>query len=346
MRVSGTLLPKPEISLVQGPVSFDGRDAIERYLDQLNKASPGVDRRISSWGGDPVGHLCRGDVKARGPASESLFLVEALSTPGLEIVPQGPDQAPAYHAVFLPVAGAMSLTLAGRRVFANAGEGLIADLKTLERAQYACDTHRIEFLLSTAELTRLAAAWSPDTQSLVPRFSAHLGARMATSLAFMAGQIAMAAAETADSPDSPPNLLLPRWREMIALTLILGQRADMPTPGRRATANPTPASMRRAIEYMQAHADSAIDLADVALAACASIRSLLRHFNAHLGISPYAYLRNIRLDRARAELLAGAVVEIRDLALRWGYQSASKFAAAYQARFHELPSDTRRRSAG
>src|SRR6185503_10522273 len=105
---------------------------------------------------------------------------------------------------------------------------------------------------------------------------------------------------------------------------------------------PAPAGLRRAIDFIQAHADGAIGLADIAEAACISVSSLLRHFQAHVGMSPYAFLRTVRLERAHEELTRGAPDDIRDIALRWGFQNASKFSRAYHEQFGERPSDTRR----
>ena len=77
----------------------------------------------------------------------------------------------------------------------------------------------------------------------------------------------------------------------------------------------------------------------------AKASSVLRHFGAQLGMSPYAFLRVVRLERARAELQRGGPEAIRDVALRWGFQNASKFSRAYQEQFGERPSETRGRRA-
>ncbi len=74
-------------------------------------------------------------------------------------------------------------------------------------------------------------------------------------------------------------------------------------------------------------------LSDIAAAACVSASSLLRQFNEHLGLSPGAFLRQVRLDRARNELRRGGSGSVRELAQRWGFQNASKFSQAYLRRF-------------
>jgi transcriptional regulator GlxA family with amidase domain len=62
-------------------------------------------------------------------------------------------------------------------------------------------------------------------------------------------------------------------------------------------------------------------------------------------VSPLTYLRHVRLDRVRDELLesgpqAGAV---GDVARRWGFAHLGRFSAAYAERFGEYPKETLRR---
>ena len=68
---------------------------------------------------------------------------------------------------------------------------------------------------------------------------------------------------------------------------------------------------------------------------------MVRLFNRHIGRSPGAFLRDLRLDQAREALKRGTPESIRELALRAGFQSPAKFSQAYQRRFGERPSEAR-----
>jgi AraC-like DNA-binding protein len=109
---------------------------------------------------------------------------------------------------------------------------------------------------------------------------------------------------------------------------------------------PKPAHVRRAVEFIHAHSAAPIGLADIAAAANVSVRSLYEGFRRHCGQSPMAYLRGVRLDRARAELRRGAAsgATVTDVALSCGFNHLSKFAKSYHERFGELPSKTLIRS--
>ena len=61
-----------------------------------------------------------------------------------------------------------------------------------------------------------------------------------------------------------------------------------------------------------------------------------------LHVGPVAYLRMMRLNHVRRDLLATEAA-VGDVAARWGFWHLSRFAADYRSLFGELPSATRAR---
>lgn len=339
------LSPQPSRLLAVAPLQLQGRDAIERYLDALNRASPVAERLIRAW--SPAEHEWLG-VSAVLHAETShaqpteVFIGEGQFSFDVEMHTRNAAAAPDAYVVGLPVTGRMSVTLDGVETFAEAGEGVIVDPSRIERTRLSGAAHFVEFYLPRREMLRLAADWAPGAAPHAPLFEPHLRAPLAQRLLFMASQ----AAELlqAPGPIEGKRMLFRRWIEMIGLCLLheqpLAQVQHRRGPGLAA---PAPASLRRAVDFIQAHADTAIGLTDIAGAACVSVSSLLRQFNGHLGQSPAAFLRVVRLERARTELRGGGALPVRDVALRWGFQNASKFTRAYQQQFGERPSETRTR---
>ena len=78
-----------------------------------------------------------------------------------------------------------------------------------------------------------------------------------------------------------------------------------------------------------------------------SRRTVQNSFRAVTQTTPVNYIRCIRLNGVRRELLGSRPGElsIGDAASRWGFFHLSHFAADYQALFGELPSQTRRSGA-
>jgi AraC-like DNA-binding protein len=92
--------------------------------------------------------------------------------------------------------------------------------------------------------------------------------------------------------------------------------------------------------WLAQHAFSREPLAKLAREAGISLRSLQRAF-AKLGFTPQAFLRKVRLERAREMLVSGDdSLAVSDVAEAVGYSHLGRFAGYYVERFGELPSDT------
>jgi AraC-like DNA-binding protein len=107
-----------------------------------------------------------------------------------------------------------------------------------------------------------------------------------------------------------------------------------------------PSVIRRAVAFIESHADRDIGLSDIAAASGVSSRTVQIAFRRHLDTTPTAYLRKVRLDLAHAELLAaspGSGLTVTEVAYRWGFSSPSRFAERYRAEFGCLPSEMLRR---
>lgn len=332
--------------LTAPPLHLGARHDIERYLDELNRASPVAERLIRAWsrGGDDwlgISAVLHSDVAGgtQGSPTTEVFIGEGHFSFDVEMTTRNPGAAPDSYVIGLPVTGQLSVTMNGRDTHALAGEGVVVDPSRVERTRLTGESHFVEFYLPRRELQRLAAEWAPGAVPAAPLFEPHLQPALAQRLLFMATQAATVL--QSDGPIAGKRMLFRRWIEMIGLSLLQEQPFAEVAARRSPVGSPAPASLRRALEYIHAHADADIGLADIAEAACTSVSSLLRHFNSHLGQSPFSFLRGVRLDRARNELRGDGALSIREIALRWGFQNASKFTSAYQQRFGERPSETR-----
>jgi len=74
----------------------------------------------------------------------------------------------------------------------------------------------------------------------------------------------------------------------------------------------------RAIEFMRAHLDRSLDLAEIAAAAGRSPSHVARQFRAETGLAPHRYLVRLRLARAK-EMLAGTAEPIAEIAAACGF---------------------------
>jgi AraC-like DNA-binding protein len=106
----------------------------------------------------------------------------------------------------------------------------------------------------------------------------------------------------------------------------------------------SPATLRRAIAFIDEHAHDDIASAEIAAAAGVTIRAVQLAFRRHLDTTPRGYLRRVRLDCAHRQLVAADPhhESVTAVAYRWGFANSSRFAAYYRQVYGVLPSRTLR----
>lgn len=329
---------------MQVPVAaICGKDAIEGRFAHLNRVAPAASRRISHWSGGEREEMFAASVTVApsGDTGNGCFMVEAQYGFGLDVHTLDASCAPASYAIVLPVTGSVQLRQTHAQVCATAGQGLIINPAEVELTRVGAGTHFIEFTLPMVSMLRLGAELAPGGADPRSGFAPLLPSGLATRLL----QMSLQAASMLSGPqqERAKRVMFERWREMLALTLLHEHPALNAPSASQLASDALPAKLQRALDYIDERAGHDILLADIANAACVSASSLLRLFQSSLGLSPGAFVRQVRLDRARAELQRGANGTVREVALRWGFENAGKFSQAYAKRFGERPSDTRAR---
>ncbi|MER5418162.1 helix-turn-helix transcriptional regulator [Streptomyces virginiae] len=99
---------------------------------------------------------------------------------------------------------------------------------------------------------------------------------------------------------------------------------------------------KRVIEAIHASPQESFTLAELSLIARVSVRRMQESFQAHVGVSPMTYLRNVRLARVHEDLQNSdpEEVQVKEVALRWGFSHFGRFAGQYRTRFGVTPSQT------
>lgn len=103
-----------------------------------------------------------------------------------------------------------------------------------------------------------------------------------------------------------------------------------------------PRTVRRAIAHIEAHAHEPLTLEDIAAAAGISGRGLQHVFRRTLDTTPTEYLRRVRLSAAHEELRSGTAVSVAQVAKRWGFSSASRFARYHREHYGKNPAQVAR----
>lgn len=91
-----------------------------------------------------------------------------------------------------------------------------------------------------------------------------------------------------------------------------------------------------AVALMDANLEEPLSVVRIAARAAIGVRDLERRFRRHLGTSPGAYYRSLRLSLVR-RLLEETDLSVSEIAARSGFNSASALARAFRARYGLSP---------
>lgn len=98
--------------------------------------------------------------------------------------------------------------------------------------------------------------------------------------------------------------------------------------------------VQRACDHVASQPDALPTVPDLCEHLHVSRRTLQYAFETVVSTSPVVYLRTLRLNAARRDLLTGAAPTVQDAAGRHGFWSLSQFASDYRRQFAERPSQT------
>jgi AraC-like DNA-binding protein len=133
-----------------------------------------------------------------------------------------------------------------------------------------------------------------------------------------------------------------RFEEIIASALVYTREHNYTDQLEAQVHAAEPRFVRRAEDFLQAHAGEELTLECVAATAAVSPRTLARGFRKYKHCSPMSYLRSVRLDRCRQELrdTPAEDASVTAIATKWGFSNMGRFARLYRDRFGEGPGQT------
>ncbi|WP_083742076.1 AraC family transcriptional regulator [Bradyrhizobium mercantei] len=104
-----------------------------------------------------------------------------------------------------------------------------------------------------------------------------------------------------------------------------------------------PRHVKLAVDFIHDQAKLLPSGTELAVLSGVSLRSLQAGFRRFVGVSIAAYQRQIRLERAHADLLRDPAASVEEIALRWGFTNAGRFSRYFRAAYGVLPTELIRR---
>lgn len=306
-------------------------DLIQKHLDQAYTARFTITRAGDPAGGCSCAHT-RVDVGS--------FAIEEIRHDGDVLLRA--DRVPSAVALFVE-RGRAEVEHGRLTGSAGPGEWLLASTGIGAVRIRLIDTQLRSVVVARTLLAEVAAI---DTVAeSVPRFTGLTPGSVPAGHTLEVTERFLNRILTASEPPANRMLLTSAGR-MLAGAMLATFPNDLPAEHAPDDAGDThPALLRQAIEFIQDNAARDIGIGDVAAALYLSPRTVQYMFRRHLDTTPTAYLREVRLARAREELIASdrSITTVAATAARWGFAHTGRFAVIYRRAFGESPHETLRR---
>lgn len=252
-----------------------------------------------------------------------------------------PGELGSFYLVQLPLAGHDRQRVGQRELLSDSQRGSVHGPDECLEMNWSDDCHKLVIRIERGALEQHACSL--------------LGCGLRSPLAFShlmdLGNAASAAwGHTArqlfDELQRAPQLFeLPLVRTQFEQTLMTALLAWQPNSLSERLGEPSarvlPRHVKLATDYMRAHPEQAISVAILATITGVSGRSLYNGFQQFLGVSPMRYLRDVRMERVREDLLDPRQPRsVTEIVTRWGFFQLGRFAIEYRRRYAETPRET------
>jgi AraC-like DNA-binding protein len=246
-----------------------------------------------------------------------------------------------YIALVLPLTGSMDVDLAGQRfeVVAGVNAGVIGSDRPLQM-RWTADYSMLCARIDVSSMRSLICSLDPRTPERAVRFDPTVTRPAALEAIWGATRVIVDVFDRLSPPQRPAPLVAAQLREQLLSAMVLTQ----PNSHSATLLGPAPvvshAAVRWAVDIIESTPERPHTVAGIAKSAGVSLRALHDAFQREVGVTPAAYLTQVRLDRAHRDLVAGVGSDrtIADIAMSWGFSNPGRFAAYYRRRYGELPS--------
>ncbi|MBV1789115.1 AraC family transcriptional regulator [Marinobacterium sp. D7] len=245
------------------------------------------------------------------------------------------------YSISLPLSGFQELSTSEQNTQSNITSGvIISPSKPCElNISGNCRKTLVRISRQEMELTLESLIGKPITNPLIfdPKMDANVGASSAW------WRTVRLVEEELSKSDSLYNYA-PFIRD-IEKALIKGILTSQPhnysDAIRDAFKRKLPAYIIKTIDYIRSNAKNDIHIEDIEWISGVSRNKLYSDFKSHFGEPPTAYLKRVRLEGVRDDIIKYCGHEsISTLALNWGFNHLGRFSTEYKKLFGETPSET------
>jgi AraC-like DNA-binding protein len=253
-----------------------------------------------------------------------------------------PGELSRFFLLQLPIRG--SATIRCGTQTADVGAGIRASILSPTLASRMIWNEGCEKLIVLIRREALEAQFESLTHQTSRAIEFDTGVDLTGPVGRALWQHAQLMLDAAENGDMVPEAYRALLRDGMT-TLLLTGLANNKTPlFARPAPSADPSAVRKAQEFMQAHAERPISMAEIAAASGVSLRSLQDAYRKSRNMTLGEGLLSLRLERFREALVTHAGFRsVAEAAFAAGFGQLGRAAAAYRDRYGEAPSETLRR---
>lgn len=256
-----------------------------------------------------------------------------------------PDAFDSFYLLQFPLTGSSSLVQTHGSAQSRPGSGWLASTGVRTQIDQRGDVLQYLIKLDSVALNAALAKLLDRSLATPVRFAPHIDIQSAGGRSLWRTVQLLASEYGTLGDDGGHPMLLAQLEETLLTAVLCGQPHNYSDMLNAAPAEAAPRALKRMIERVRADPAHEWTLFEMAQAAGVSPRTLQLACQRHLGQSPLAFLRDVRLEHVNAALKAAGPGEtVTNIAMTWGFYQLGRFAQDYRRRFGESPSATIRRA--
>jgi len=253
----------------------------------------------------------------------------------------------AVYAQGFPIRGSgQHRTTQGEELVTSPERGGIVSPGLGVTLNYTSDFEHLILLIKPAALAQKLGALNGSSPNSAPRFDLAADYQRSENQAlrrlvfFLANELSVA--------NSPmPDVVLAELEQAVIVAFLSSNSSSSNHLLKGKPQAPAPWQVRRAEEYIEANWDQPIAIEALAIVTNASVRSLFHAFKVTRGYSPMAFVKQVRLRRARRMLEdVNSPSSVTEVAFACGFGNLGHFARDFAQCFGERPSEILRRTRG
>lgn len=258
------------------------------------------------------------------------------------------EEATNFYLVQIPLSGPAQVSTQTGNVESMPGMGAVISTSAILHMDFALDTNRLVVRFEEDRLERHLVSYlgheiDERIEFRVPFPLDSPGARAFHNLTIDLTRNIDRDVSILQSP-----IVATHYEQLLMSILLQSQHHNYWDELQTEVSPATPYYVKHAMTYMTEHPDQDITMETLVEQSGVGARSLYAGFQRFQGTTPMAFLKDERLRRARAELLAAdpARDTVTEIATKWNFFHLGRFSGDYRKAFGEPPSATLNRNAG